>query len=115
MEEFKRSSSVLAQMRPDPERYSDPSWGAPESKLDGTHFETTLAKSYQVLVEAARAYDARLQLGPRQSVREYVEMLKLECAGIDGELCDVYVAFYEEPVVLSARQLFTETPPGLEV
>ena len=112
MDEFERSSSVLGGLKPDPRRYSDPSWGVPGSKLDGTHFETTLAKSYHLLVEAARGFDPRLRLGPRQSVREYVEMLKRECAphGIDPELCDVYVAFYEEAQSASPLPFLSQHP-----
>ena len=72
----------------------DAKWGRSESGMC-FHYQTSIAVSYKSLEEAATTYHPSLAMGPRESVRQYLERIKRSCYGIDHNICDEYVMFYE--------------------
>ena len=117
---FEKSRRVLETLEPSKRDYADGSWGAPGSKYQDTHFQTRIAQSFRTLEEAARSHpelrEIVLERSSKQqraalsiTVREFVEMLKERCEGIDVARCDRFVSFYETARFGDPHDCYTQT------
>lgn len=73
----------------------DPNWGKSDNGV-AYHFKDAIAVSFKSLEDAAVHYDAELSFRPNETVRDFVERIKRRCPTINHEICDRYVATYEE-------------------
>lgn len=84
-------------MKHDPVELADGQlgWGNSSSEFAKVHFKTSIAKSYLVLETAAERKHPRLVRQPDMTVRDFVQMLQLNCVGMDGATCERFLHAYE--------------------
>lgn len=69
-------------------------WGAPGTTHEGTHFKTSIARSYRILEKAASRLNPAWAREPGMGVREYVRFLRAMCKLPKG-VCRRYIRDYE--------------------
>ena len=66
----------------------DPGWGAEGSRIANVHFNTSIAKSFNLLENTALSRRPGLKHWQWRTIREYVQQLRKAFPGLKQQLCD---------------------------
>ncbi|EME30339.1 hypothetical protein Gasu2_70550 [Galdieria sulphuraria] len=83
------------QLRVVPQVAADFGWGSPGTELEGVHFKTSIAKSYKVIEEAAKARIPSLELKLGKTVSNYISEIQEYFPTLPTNTCEQYIDFYE--------------------